>query len=184
MRQESHQCIRDVLQSFQGSPLTAPASEGLTNVFRRLILLTGESQGAPAEKGAQEILHVLEALKDCLPYISMKYKTTILKFYKTLLGVRKPLVTRRVTDSLNILCLHPTVEVSAEALVDLLGSLAGCVVMEETSADGLTFTARLLEVGMRKVYTLNRQICIDRLLPVLNALQGCFLFYCLRCSGK
>lgn len=174
VRQESHQCIRDVLQSFQGSPLIAPASEGITNVFRRLILLTGESQGAPAEKGAQEILHVLEALKDCLPYISMKYKTTILKFYKTLLGVRKPLVTRRVTDSLNILCLHPNVEVSAEALVDLLVSLAGCVVMEETSADGLTFTARLLDVGMRKTHTLNRQICIDRLPPVLNALQDIF----------
>ena len=176
--------MRDVLQSFQGSPLIAPASEGFTNVFRRLILLTGESQGEPAEKGAQEILHVLEALKDCLPYISMKYKTIILKYYKTLLGVRKPLVTRRVTDSLNVLCLHPTVEVSAEMLVDLLGSLAGFVVMEETSADGLTFTARLLDVGMRKVHILNRQICIDKLPPVLNALQGCFLFYCYSIQGK
>ncbi|KAJ8432042.1 hypothetical protein Cgig2_006327 [Carnegiea gigantea] len=103
-RQESYQCIRDVLQSFQGSPLIAPA------------------------------------------------------------------------NSLNLLCLHPTVEVSAEALVDLLGSLAGSVAMEETSADGLTCTARLLDVGMRKVHTLNRQICIDRLPSVLNALQDIFGF--------
>lgn len=172
VRKQSHSCIRDVLQSFQGSPLLAPASEGFTNMFEKLLLLAGASKGAPSEKGAQEILHVLEALKDCLPYISLKYKTSILKYYKTLLGVRKPLVTRRITDSLSILCLHPGVEVKPEELVDLLSSLAGSVPVDETSADGMTFTARLLDVGMRKVYNLNRQICVDKLPLVLNALQG------------
>lgn len=141
-------------------------------MFEKLLLLAGASKGAPAEKGAQEILHVLEALKDCLPYISMKYKTCILKYYKTLLGVRKPLVTRRITDSLSVLCLHPSVEVKPEELADLLSSLAVSVPVDETSADGMTFTARLLDVGMRKVYNLNRQICVDKLPLVLNALQG------------
>ena len=174
MRRQSHTCIRDILQSFQGTPLLVPASEGFTNMFEKSLLLAGASKGATAEKGAQEILHVLEALKDFLPYISMKYKTVILKYYKTLLGVRKPLVTRRITDRLNILCLDPSVEVKSEELVDLLSSLAVLVPMEETSADGMTFTARLLDVGMRKVYNLNRQIAIDKLLLVLKALQGCF----------
>ncbi|KMT03366.1 hypothetical protein BVRB_8g190570 [Beta vulgaris subsp. vulgaris] len=174
VRRQSHICVRDVLQSFQGSSLLAPASEGFTNVFEKLLLLAGASKGAPAEKGAQEILHVLEVLKDCLPYISMKYKTCILKYYKTLLGVRKPLVTRRITDSLSVLCLHPSVEVKPEELADLLSSLAVSVPVDETSADGMTFTARLLDVGMRKVYNLNRQICVDKLPLVLNALQDVF----------
>ncbi|KAK9705625.1 hypothetical protein RND81_07G071800 [Saponaria officinalis] len=174
VRRQSHMCIRDVLQSFQGSPFLSSASEGFTNMLEKLLLFTGASKGAPAEKGAQEILHVLGALKDCLPYISMKYKTSILKYFKTLLGLRKPLVTRRITDSLNILCVHPTVEVKAEALVDLLSILAVSNPVDETSADGLTFTARLLDVGIRKVYNLNRAICIDKLPPVLNSLQDVF----------
>lgn len=174
VRKQSHISIRDVLQSYQRTPLLAPASEGFTNLFERLLLLAGASKGAPAEKGAQEILHVLEALKDCLPYISMKYKTSILKYYKTLLGVRKPLVTRRITDSLNVLCLDLSVEVKPEELVELLSSLAVSVPVDETSADGMTFTARLLDVGMRKVFNLNRQICIDKLPLVLNALQDIF----------
>lgn len=186
VRRESHLGIRDVLQSFQGSPFLVPASEGFTNIFKRLLLLDGASEGAAAEKGsgaskgapggkeAQEFLHVLEALKDCLPYMSMKYKTAILKNYKTLLGMHQPIVTRCITDSLNTICLQPAVEVSAEVLVDLLGSLALSVSMEETSADGLTFTARLLDAGMRKIHSLNRQICIDKLPLVLNALQDIF----------
>ncbi|XP_021736219.1 RRP12-like protein [Chenopodium quinoa] len=173
VRKQSHICIRDVLQSFQRCPLLAPASEGFTSMFQKLVLLAGASKGAPAEI-AQEILHVLEALKDCLPYISMKYKTSILKYYKTLLGVRKPLVTRRITDSLYVLCLDPSVEVKPEDLVDLLSTLATSVPVDETSADGMNFTARLLDVGMRKVYNLNRQICVDKLPLVLNALQDIF----------
>uniref|UniRef100_A0A803LVY2 RRP12-like protein n=1 Tax=Chenopodium quinoa TaxID=63459 RepID=A0A803LVY2_CHEQI len=173
VRKQSHICIRDVLQSFQRCPLLAPASEGFTSMFQKLVLLAGASKGAPAEI-AQEILHVLEALKDCLPYISMKYKTSILKYYKTLLGVRKPLVTRRITDSLYVLCLDPSVEVKPEDLVDLLSALATSVQVDETSADGMNVTARLLDVGMRKVYNLNRQICVDKLPLVLNALQDIF----------
>ncbi|XP_074269300.1 uncharacterized protein LOC141592498 [Silene latifolia] len=174
VRKQSHTCIRDVLQSFQGSPFLPSASEGFTNMLEKLLLFTGSSKGAPAEKGAQEILHVLEALKDCLPYLSMKNKTCILKHYKTLLGLRKPLVTRRISDSLNILCLHPTVEVNPEVLVDVLSLLAVSNPVDETSADGLTFTARLLDVGMTKVHNLNREICVNKLPVILNSLQDAF----------
>ncbi|KNA13159.1 hypothetical protein SOVF_119210 [Spinacia oleracea] len=174
VRKQSHVCIRDVLQTFHRTPLLAPASEAFTNMFEKLLLLAGASKGAPAEKGAQEILHVLDALKDCLPYISMKYKTSILKHYKILLGVSKPLVTRRITDSLYVLCLDPSVEVKPEVLVDLLSSLAVSVPVNEMSADDMNFTARLLDVGMRKVYNLNRQMCYEKLPLVFSALQDIF----------
>ncbi|XP_021750210.1 RRP12-like protein [Chenopodium quinoa] len=70
--------------------------------------------------------------------------------------------------------IYMFVEVKPEDLVDLLSTLATSVPVNETSADGMNFTARLLDVGMRKVYNLNRQICIDKLPLVLNALQDIF----------
>ncbi|BFG39488.1 hypothetical protein CerSpe_257610 [Prunus speciosa] len=173
VRRQSHLCLRDVLQSFQGTPLLAPASEGVTNLFERFLLLAGGSNADAGEgsKGAQEVLYVLDALKECLFLMSINYKTAILKYYKTLLELHQPLVTKRITDSLNILCLNPTTDVSPEVLLDLLCSLALSVSTNETSADGMTFTARLLGTGMAKVYSLNRQICVVKLPTVFNALR-------------
>lgn len=159
--------------------MLAPASEGITNIFERFLLLAGGSNATATvegPKGAQEVLYVLDALKDSLPLMSIKFTTTILKYYKTLLELRQPLVTRRITDSLNLLCIDDTKEVSPEALLDLLCSLALAVSTNETSADGMTFTARLLDVGMRKIYSLNRQICVVKLPVVFKALIGLILF--------
>ncbi|KAM0969999.1 hypothetical protein EV1_017912 [Malus domestica] len=173
VRRQSHLCLRDVLQSFQGTPLLAPASEGITNLFERFLLLAGGSKADASEgsKGAQEVLYVLDALKECLFLMSIKYKTDVLKYYKTLLELRQPLVTKRITDSLNILCLNPSTDVSLEVLLDLLCSLALSVSTNETSVDGMTFTARLLGTGMAKVYSLNRQICVVKLPLVFIALE-------------
>ncbi|PQQ15272.1 RRP12-like protein [Prunus yedoensis var. nudiflora] len=173
VRRQSHLCLRDVLQSFQGTPLLAPASEAVTNLFERFLLLAGGSNADAGEgpKGAQEVLYVLDALKECLFLMSINYKTAILKYYKTLLELHQPLVTKRITDSLNILCLNPTTDVSPEVLLDLLCSLALSVSTNKTSADGMTFTARLLGTGMAKVYSLNRQICVVKLPTVFNALR-------------
>ncbi|KAH0970908.1 hypothetical protein GBA52_023064 [Prunus armeniaca] len=173
VRRQSHLCLRDVLQSFQGTPLLAPASEGVTNLFERFLLLAGGSNPDAGEgpKGAQEVLYVLDALKECLFLMSINYKTAVLKYYKTLLELHQPLVTKRITDSLNILCLNPTTDVSPEVLLDLLCSLALSVSTNETSADGMTFTARLLGTGMAEVYSLNRQICVVKLPTVFNALR-------------
>ncbi|BBH08124.1 ARM repeat superfamily protein [Prunus dulcis] len=166
VRRQSHLCLRDVLQSFQGTTLLAPASEGF-------LLLAGGSNPDAGEgpKEAQEVLYVLDALKECLFLMSINYKTAVLKYYKTLLELHQPLVTKRITDSLNILCLNPTTDVSPEVLLDLLCSLALSVSTNETSADGMTFTACLLGTGMAKVYSLNRQICVVKLPTVFNALR-------------
>ncbi|KDP33963.1 hypothetical protein JCGZ_07534 [Jatropha curcas] len=173
VRKQANTCMRDILQSFQGTPLLAPASEGITNTFERFLLLAGGSKTNETEgpRGAQEVLYVLDTLKECLPLMSMKCKTGILKYYKTLLELRQPVVTRRITDSLNVFCLNQTSEISAEALQDLLCSLALSVSTNETSVDNTTFTARLLDVGMRKVYSLNRQICVVKLPLVFSTLK-------------
>ncbi|GAB4838105.1 hypothetical protein Ancab_027636 [Ancistrocladus abbreviatus] len=177
VRRQSHMCLRDVLQSFQGTPLLAPASEGFTNIFERFLLLAGGSNTtAEGPKGAQEVLFVLDALKDCLPFLSMKQKTIILNYYETLLKLQQPLVTRRIADSVNALCVIPALEVPAEVLLDLLCSLANSVAKIETTANGMTFTARLLGVGMRKIYSLNREICIVKLPLVFNVLRDILAF--------
>ncbi|XVE97854.1 hypothetical protein REPUB_Repub03eG0054800 [Reevesia pubescens] len=172
-RRQANLCLREVLHSYRGTPVLAPASEAITNLFERFLLLAGGSNVNPngGTKGAQEVLYILDALKDSLPLMSMKYMTTILKYYKTLLELRQSLVTRRVTDSLNVVCTYPNVDVSAEALIDLLSSLALSVSSSETSAVGMTFNARLLSSGMLKVYSLNRQLCVVKLPIVFCALK-------------
>ncbi|XP_022961179.1 RRP12-like protein [Cucurbita moschata] len=177
VRRQSHICLRDVLLKVQGTSLLPSASEGITNVLEKSLLLAGGSNPTATErpKGAQEVLFILEALRECLPLMSMKYITNILKYYKTLLELHQPVVTKRITDSLNSLCLHPTVDVSAEVLLDLLCSMALSFSTSETSADGLAFTARLLNVGMQKVYNVNRQICVVKLPVAFNALKDIML---------
>lgn len=172
-RKQSHVCVRDVLLSFQSTSMLASASEGLTNIFERFLLLAGGSNADASEKskGAQEVLYILDALKDCLPLMSKKLTTSIMKYFKTLLELSQTLVTKRITDCLSVFCLHPTSEVSSEALLDLLGSLALSVSTNETSADGLTITARLLDVGMKKVHSINRELCWVKLPVAFNALR-------------
>ncbi|GAB4838104.1 hypothetical protein Ancab_027635 [Ancistrocladus abbreviatus] len=106
----------------------------------------------------------------------MKQKTIILNYYETLLKLQQPLVTRRTADSLNALFVIPALEVPAEVLLDLLCSLANSVATIETTADGMTFTARLLGVGMRKIYSLNRDICIVKLPLVFIVLRDILAF--------
>lgn len=177
VRKQSQSRLRDVLSNFQISPLLAPllapSSEAITIVLERYLLLAGGSVANDSEgpKGAQEVLYVLDALKFCLPYMSAKSSTNIMKYFKTLLELRQPLVTRRITDALNALCLHSIGEVSAEVLLDLLCSLINSVTANESSADSMTFTARLLDIGMKRVYSLNRQICVVKLPVVFNALK-------------
>ncbi|XP_073032157.1 uncharacterized protein [Primulina eburnea] len=177
VRKQSQSCLHDVLEYFRLAPglapLLTPASEGITNIFERFLLLAGGSKTNTSEgsKGAQEVLYVLDALKSCLPYMSSKSSNIVLKYFKSLLDLRQPMVTSRITNCLNALCLSSTGEVSGEVLLDLLCSLATSLSSNESSADDMTFTARLLETGMKRVYLLNRQICVVKLPVVFNALK-------------
>ncbi|KAK7265474.1 hypothetical protein RJT34_33094 [Clitoria ternatea] len=173
VRRQSHLCLRDVLLNFQNSKLLVCASEGITNLLERLLLLAGgaNANASDGTRGAQQVLYILDALKECLPFLSLKYKTSVLKYFKTLLDLRQPLVTRRITDCLSFLCVHPTSEVAPEPLLELLHSLALSISSNDLSGDGMTFTARLLDAGMNKIYSLNRQICVVKLPVVFNALK-------------
>ncbi|CAA0821517.1 ARM repeat superfamily protein [Striga hermonthica] len=174
VRKQSHLCLRETLEYFHlVPPLVAPASESITNAFERFLLIAGGSNATASEgpKAAQEVLYILDALKACLPYMSSKSSTNILKYFKSLLELRHPIVTRRIADGLNALCLHAVGEISAEILTELLCSLITSVSPHESSADGMTFTARLLDTGMKRVYFLNRQICVVKLPLVFNALK-------------
>ncbi|KAK9110878.1 hypothetical protein Scep_018397 [Stephania cephalantha] len=172
VRKQAHRCLHTVLESFQRYPVLAPASEGITNVFERLLLLVGGSNSATTEtqEGAQHILYVLDVLKDCLPLMASKSTTSMLNYFKTLLDLHHSHVTRRITDSLSVLCLHPTREVAPDVLLDLLCSLALSVPRKKKYAEDMAAIVRLLDVGIRKVYAQNRQTCVVKLPVVFNAL--------------
>ncbi|KAH6818389.1 ARM repeat superfamily protein [Perilla frutescens var. frutescens] len=177
VRKRSHTCLRNVLKYFQLvptlSPLLASASEAITIVFVRFLLLAGGSNENISEvsETARDVLRILDALKICLPYMSSKSTTNILERFKSLLTLRQRVVTRPIADGLNALCLHSGAEISAEILLDLLCSLASSGSLNDSSADSITFTARLLDTGMKRVYSLNRQICVVKLPLVFNALK-------------
>lgn len=171
MRKQSYICLRDVLNSFQRTGVLAPASEAITKIFERLLLLANGSNPNPSEGGgAHELMFLLEALTDSLPLLSPRFANTILKHYKSLLEIRQPVVTRHITSCLNSVCQYPTLEVSPEVFLDLLCSLSLSVSADEMSADDMTFTARLLDLGMNKVYSVNQQLCAVKLPLVFNAL--------------
>ncbi|KAK9073659.1 hypothetical protein SSX86_006253 [Deinandra increscens subsp. villosa] len=174
VRRQAHVCLRDVMQSFQETPVLSPASEAILSTFERFFLLAGGSNTNPNSKEgsrAQEVLYVLDSLKDSLPLMSVKFSTKILNYFKTLLALHQSAATRRITDALYPLCLRPSVDVSPEALVDLLCSLATSVSSNEMSGDNLTFTARLLDAGMKKVFSFNRQACVVKLPVVFSAFK-------------
>lgn len=157
------------MQGFQNTPVLSPASEAIASTFERFLLLAGGTNTNTKEGSrAQEVLYVLDCLKDTLPLMSVKFSTKILIYFKSLLDMNQSAATRRITDALYLLCIQPTVEVSAEHLMALLSSLATSTSPDQMSGDNLTFTARLLDSGMKKVFSLNRQTCVVKLPLVFN----------------
>ncbi|KAL5068261.1 hypothetical protein RYX36_019148 [Vicia faba] len=181
VREQSHLFLRDVLISFQKSSLLASASEGVQNILDRFLLLAGgvnanandaNTNAGKETIGAQQVLYILDALKECFPLLSLTCKTSILKHFKSLLVLRQPLVTKRITNCLNFLFLNPESEVSPEALLEVLCSLSTLSTSSNVmSGDGITFNARLLDAGMKKVFSLNRQMCVIKLPSVFNDLK-------------
>ncbi|KAJ0598341.1 putative armadillo-like helical protein [Helianthus annuus] len=166
------------MQGFQETSVLSPASEAIATTFEKFLQLAGGLDTNPnpnpnPQEGsrAQEVLYVLDSLKDTLPLMSLKFSTKILYYFKYLLALHQPEATRRITDALYLLCLQPTVDVSPEALVDLLCSLATSVSSNEMSGDNLSFVARLLDAGMKKVFSLNRHACVVKLPVVFSAFK-------------
>ncbi|KAL5708035.1 hypothetical protein ACHQM5_018873 [Ranunculus cassubicifolius] len=172
VRKQSHSCLHAVLRSFQRSASLAPASEVISTIFERYFLLLDEGlkhadPGCPKE--AEEFIYVLDALRDGLHLMSINAVSRIMKYFELLLKWRQSFVTSRITDSLHVLCLSPTSEVDPKVLRDLLCTIAESVSQNE-NVDCMSFTARLLDIGTRKVYSLNRDVCMSRLHIVFHAL--------------
>ncbi|KAG9443732.1 hypothetical protein H6P81_015072 [Aristolochia fimbriata] len=175
VRNQSHSCLCDILKSFQGSSLLAPASEGITSLFERFLLLAGGSRpsgtaSTEESKGALEVLYILAAMKDCLPLMPMKFSTNIFKYLKTLLELQQPIVTRHVMNVLQGFLFNASSELSPEVMLDLMCSLASSLTVKERTAEEMTSTARLLHIGVSRVYSLNREICAPKLPYIFSAL--------------
>ncbi|XP_006843867.2 RRP12-like protein [Amborella trichopoda] len=177
VRKRARTCLQEVLHGFQGSSLLVPASEAITSLFERYLLLAGASNPAvqsvtdgPTEGGAMEVLYILEALKYCLPLTSTKCTSQILKYLKPLFDIGQPIVTRHLMDILRTLCSSPTSSLAPDALLVLICLLASSVSADEKSADEMTATSHLLLIGMEKVYALDRDLCVVKLPAIFSAL--------------
>ncbi|EEE57921.1 hypothetical protein OsJ_08619 [Oryza sativa Japonica Group] len=164
VRKQSHSCLRDILLSFQRQAVLVPASEGITRCFERFLLLAGGSnavntdvaEGGP--KGAKEVLYILNALKCCLPLMSSKPSNTIIKYFKALLDLHQPILTRSILEILHAVGDSPTVQLKSDVLLDIVCSLGLSVSVERKSGDEMASIARLLNVATRKIYNQNKNI--------------------------
>jgi ribosomal RNA-processing protein 12 len=183
VRKQSHACLRDMLQSFQKLNILISASEEITSTFERFLLLADGTNCQDQTKGerptgAMEIFYVLGSLKESLPLMAPKSTNIILKYFKTLLDLHQPVVTRGILEILQAICVRETNGADPQILLDLLCSIGLSVPVEHKSGDELAAIARLLYHSMKKVYILNKEIAVVKLPLVFNSLGGmCELEY-------
>jgi ribosomal RNA-processing protein 12 len=158
-----------------------PASEAIASVFERFLLLAGGSsdgnKGSAAEgpKGAKEVICILNALKCCLHLMASKPSNTIVKYFRPLLDLHQPILTRNILEILHVVADSPTVQLKPDVLLDLMCSLGVSVSTERKSGDELASIARLLNVGTRKVYSQNKSIFVVKLPLIFTSLGGWLL---------
>ncbi|KAM0874680.1 hypothetical protein ACQ4PT_037239 [Festuca glaucescens] len=178
VRNQSHSSLRDILLSFQRQAVLVPASEAIASVFERFLLLAGGSndvnKGSAAEgpKGAKEVICILNALKCCLHLMASKPSNTILKYFRPLLDLHQPILTRNILEILHVVGDSPTVQLKPDVLLDLMCSLGVSVSTERKSGDELASIARLLNVGTRKVYSQNKITFVVKLPLIFTSLGG------------
>ncbi|KAF2605537.1 hypothetical protein F2Q70_00025145 [Brassica cretica] len=170
VRKLANSCLRDVLEKTRGTKACQSVSGTIAESFQKHLDLAHKSEARSAE-GAQQVLYLLSTLKECLALMSKKHVATVIEGFKMLMVTRDAFIARPVIDSLNALCLNPTSEVPAETLVEVLYHAAVLFSAPETSADAMTFTARLMKVGMMRAFSMNRDVCVVKLPGVFNGLK-------------
>ncbi|CAN6274197.1 unnamed protein product [Urochloa humidicola] len=177
VRKQAHSCLRDVLQSFQRQSILVPASEAIRRCFERFLLLAGGSSAVNTgvadqgpKGGAKEVLYVLNGLKCCLPLMASKASNTILEYFKALLDLHQPIVTRNILEILNAVGESPTLQLNSDVLLDLMCSLGLSVSSERKSGDEMASIARLLHVGIKNLFNQNKDICVVKLPLVFTSL--------------
>ncbi|ESQ52033.1 hypothetical protein EUTSA_v10016153mg [Eutrema salsugineum] len=171
VRKVANSCLRDVLQKSHGTKAWQSVSGAIAELFQKYLDLAKSEEGSnEGARAAQQVIYILITLKECLALMSKKHMATLILGFKNLLILRDPFVTRPVIDSLNAVCLNPASEVPVEALIEVLSIAAEPFSAHETSADAMTFTARLLKVGLTRAFSLNRDLCVAKLPKVFNGL--------------
>ncbi|XP_062009125.1 uncharacterized protein LOC133725742 [Rosa rugosa] len=185
VRKPSSHVIGELLQSFQGTPHLAPASEALTSLFERwwLPVLSGggasntAAAAALTRRGVPEYWYLLDVMKICLVFMPTKFKLAVLNYFKAIfelileLEAHRPPVTVRLGWCLHRVCLHPSTDVPPQLLLDLLCLVSKSVSRKVPHAHEGYTTSSLLNTGVAKVYSSNRGICVSKLPLVFHALK-------------
>jgi ribosomal RNA-processing protein 12 len=104
--------------------------------------------------------------------MASKPSNTILKYFKALLDLHQPVLTRSILEILHAVGESPTLQLKSDVLLDLLCSLGVSVSSERKSGDEMASIARLLHVGTKKVYAQNKNICVVKLPLLFTSLGG------------
>ncbi|XP_004288984.1 PREDICTED: uncharacterized protein LOC101313649 [Fragaria vesca subsp. vesca] len=165
-------CLPDVLRSFQGTPLFAPATKQITDLLNKYPPLVDCDENASASVRSQQAkaLGSLHVVKVPLSLLSADDRTAVLVYFKTLLELNQFFVTAPIIDGLYRLCLDPSAYVSPELLLDLVLSLCLLVTQDNLMCIPVT-TAGFLSIGLTRVYSFNRKVCEINLPIVFDALK-------------
>ncbi|KAG0609787.1 hypothetical protein M758_7G013900 [Ceratodon purpureus] len=174
VRKRAQLCMTEVLSSLQGTHALGTASEVVFNLFEQsLNSVSNKSQGN-STTGAVEVLHMLGALKQLLPLLSVKSIGRILPYLAQLHELQQPMVTRSVLDTLQALCMYSSAEIPPVALGDILGRLGALLASGEkrSSVDEVTVVTRILQHGFQKLWNADRTLCVAKVPAVFHSLTG------------
>ena len=177
VRKRAQSCMTGVLSSLQGTHALGTASEVVFNLFDQSLNSVSKSLSGKSDNsatGAVEVLHMLDALKQFLPLLSVKSIGRILPHLAQLHELQQPMVTRNVLDTLQTLCMYSSAEIPPVAFGDLLSRLGALLARGEnrSSVDDLTVVTRILQHGFQKLWKADRSLCVAKLPSVFHSLIG------------
>ncbi|PRQ47012.1 hypothetical protein RchiOBHm_Chr2g0095131 [Rosa chinensis] len=172
VREQAGLCVHDTLQSFRGTPLFGPASKTITDLLMKKYLPPRVESNTDGVNRINQLkaMYTLNLVMLCLGAMSTEDRTAVLVYFKDLLELHHTYVTRLITDALYRLCLHPSSpDVDLELLLDLICSI--CLSVSQHKMNFIMKTiAGLLNFGVPKVYSLNKEICKIKLPIMFDAL--------------
>ncbi|XP_043691998.1 RRP12-like protein isoform X2 [Telopea speciosissima] len=176
-------CIENAFSSFQCSLFTKKGSKMVLSLFRNYIPSAIEITNARMVNGSKheillkpeylEVLHMLNAMKLMIPYLSDKVSLKILsELYKLLTCHFSPL-TRHIFNiieahfaSMKPQIIVPEVESIITSLVSYLSS------GEKNPVDTVIYAANLIKSGLGKLHAEEPSICVINLPLVFSSLSG------------
>nr|XP_011460757.1 PREDICTED: uncharacterized protein LOC101314224 [Fragaria vesca subsp. vesca] len=167
VRKQARLIVYDTLQSFVATPLLlGPAIKTIMDLFMNYYPIRPTSDGVISLKAED----TLDLVIVCLGVMSTEDRTAVLVYLKELLELNHTDLTGIITDALHRLFLNPSLpDVPVELLLELICSICLSVSQHKTKYI-MKKVAGLLNSGVPKIYSLNKQICKTKLPVVFNAL--------------